>query len=322
MIKAFSTFSIFILIISCSEEIRVIEPEPLTNLEKAEFKYEYLYTTPEYYQSLMMTGTDAELFVYGAYGGFFIFDLSRKGWTATHFFRSDTVSWRWDGAIGYANEKVYVIATPRHNVNINSFPKYYNILEVDPKLGKVTALPALLPFTQYEYYPAYGTYKGKMAVIFPNLDSVYVFDANKKTGSFVAQNPLKLTQPDYYYMNYIFGTNKEYLFVYGKRTKEFYKFDLEKYIWHKIEIDSNIQSRILGHIGGSMFKNLFCIWIEGSDVALVYNNDSGKWIEANKDIPNDNFLLGEGSFFANDSALYSVEVMSQNLWRISLVNKK
>jgi hypothetical protein len=322
MIKAFSIFFIFILITSCSEEIRVIEPEPLTNLEKAEFKYDYLATTPEYHQSLMMTGTDSELFVYGAYGGFFIFDLSKKGWTATHFFRSDTVSWRWDGAIGYAKEKVYVIATPKHSVNVNSFPKYYNILEVDPKLGKVVALPALLPFTQYEYYPAYGTYKEKIAVIFPNLDSVYVFDANKKTGSFVAKNIFKLVLPDYYNMNYIFGTNKEYLFLLNRGTKEFYKFSLEKFTWEKIEIPNEILLRLTGRLGGSMFRNLFCVWIEKSEVALVYNNDNGKWIEANKDISNDNFLLGECSFFATSSALYSVEVMSKNLWRISLVDKK
>lgn len=307
-------------IYGCEQGVSISVPDKLSGLEKVTFKYEYLNTTPEYHQSLMMTGMESELYIYGAYGSFFVYDLNANDWNKTYFSRKDTVSWRWDGAIGYLNSKVYVIATPSNSINYDSFPKYYNILEVDPNTGSLKTLPELLPFRRWSYYPAYGTYNGKIAVVFQNMDSVYVFDSTSKKGKFVAQNILKMPDNNNSYPSYSYGINDEYLYVYKRLTKEFYRFSLQTYKWDKIEIESQILSIMPQYARGGMFKGLFCLWGPELNVALVFNSFTGRWILANKDIPNDNFLVGENSFFATSEALYVVHVFSRNLWKIKLVS--
>lgn len=309
-----------LIMVACEQGDKISSPDKLSGLEKVTFKYDYLNTTPQYYQSLMMTGSETELYVYGAYSGFFVYSLSANGWSKTFSFPKDTVGWRWDGAIGYLNGKVYVVATPSHNVNYDSFPKYYNIIEADPLTGSIAALPELLPFRTWDSYPAYGSFNNKIAVIFPRLDSVYVFDSISKKGKFVAQNILKVSSSNYWHY-YSFGMSNQYLYVFKTTTKEFYRFGLQSYKWEKIEIDPQILSVTPAYVRGGMFRDLFCLWGSGMDIAIVFNTLTGKWLKANKDIPNDNFLLGESSFFATRNALYVVEVFSRNLWRITLVDK-
>ena len=318
--KTMISFAIIVLLITstCEQADKISNPDKLSGLDKVTFKYDYLGATPQYYQSLMMTGNETELYVYGAYSGFFVFSLSANSWTKTFSFPNDTVGWRWDGAVGYLNGKVYVIATPTHNVNYDSFPKYYNILEVDPNTGSLTALPELLPFRRWSYYPAYGVYGEKMAVVFQNMDSVYVFDAATKKGTFVAQNILKMSAGNDNNQCYSYGMQDENLYVFKWSTKEFYKFSMKTYRWNKIEIDHQILSMMPSYLRGGMFNGLFSLWGSGMNFVLVYNTASGKWIEANKDLPNDSFLLNENSFFATSEALYVVEVFSRNLWRITL----
>ncbi|MCL6098595.1 MAG: hypothetical protein M1391_08470 [Bacteroidetes bacterium] len=320
--KAIVSLAIIVLLFvsACEPGDRISSPDKLSGLKKVTFKYDYLNSIPQYYQSLMMTGNETELYIYGAYGGFFVYDLSRNDWRSTFSSYSDTVSWRWDGAIGYLGGKVYVIATPSHNVNIDSFPKYYNIIEADPITGSITALPELLPFRTWDSYPAYGSFNNKIAVIFPRLDSVYVFDSISKKGKFVAQNILKVSSNGYWHF-YSYGMNNEYLYVYKTTTKEFYRFSLQSYNWEKIEINSQILSAMPTYTRGGMFRGLFCLWGSGLNVTLVFNTLTGKWVEASIDIPNYDFIMNESSFFATSNALYVVEVFSRNLWRITLVDK-
>ena len=321
--KTMLSLSIIVLLIvsACEQGDKISSPDKLSGLGQVSFKYDYLNTTPQYYQSLMMTGNETELYVYGAYSGFFVYSLSANGWSKTFFFPNDTVGWRWDGAIGYLSGKVYVIATPTHNVNYDSFPKYYNVLELDPETGARTVLQELLPFRRWSYYPAYGSYDEKIAVIFQNLDSVYVFDSRNKKGKFVAQNILKISDDNTLNHFYSYGMNNEYLYVYKSTTKEFYRFSLQSYNWEKIEINSQILSAIPTYTRGGMFRGLFCLWGSGLNVALVFNTLTGKWVEASIDIPNYDFIMNESSFFATSNALYVVEVFSRNLWKITLVDK-
>ncbi len=137
-------------IISC-ESSGIYEPELENNKQELgtiKLEYEFENVLPIYNQTIMVTTFNDKFIFYGWHGTIMIVNAYMKGpssWSVIPA-SNDTMTWRWDGTIAKVNNQCYIFALPHMSLSNPLYPKYYNIVKLNPINYEVTALPELLPF--------------------------------------------------------------------------------------------------------------------------------------------------------------------------------
>ena len=242
---------------------------------------------------------------------FQVYDTISKTWQVKEVY-GDSVASRWDGAACYLNNHIYSFGTPWDNNNA----EWYKVVKIDPATLNSWWLPEKLPFTKYTPYPAYTTYNNKMIAVFPQVDSVYVFDGATEKGKLVAPNPLRISNEYLDSPCYIYGTYNDSLYIFNETSSKFYRLSLASYAWSEIQIPSDIKGIIEteGVYGGGIWGGWMICFRENN--SICYNFSKKEWYFANNDIDFD-YRYSESCFTTAD-ALYYISHLKLIIWRITI----
>lgn len=319
LVKRAVLFLPLIFILSCSEtefQFPVI-PNEQTQPEVIRLQYDFRNITPVYNQTLMMTEYGGKLFIYGWHGRIMIVRPETRGTGAWNYIEenNDTITWRWDGTMVTVNNEIYIFANPLVNVSSQQFPKYYNVLKLNPINNKVTPLPELLPFKFQDAYPVGTSYGDKAIILFRGLDSLYVFDTKTEKGKFVSENKLKDTREDAYDKIYSAGKYENYFYVYSSHHRKLFRIDLGNYEWREIEIPSLIKGKLVGTCGG-MFNGVLCLFGQKNIGPICYDAKTNEWYFSEPEF--DFNLFNETIFCEYNKELYFVDVFTRLIWKVGL----
>jgi hypothetical protein len=165
-------------------------------------------------------------------------------------------------------------------------------------------LNELLPYKKYEPYPAYAELNSKVMLIFPRLDSVYLFDYTTEKGKSVAKNELKVVNTSLSLpVSYAFGKYKNYLYVYEKASCQLKRINLLTYQWEIIRITQEIKNILSDYTSanGAVFDGLLLLFKNNSKVAICYDIEKDIWGYSNINYPNSIFYE---SRFTTDTEFY------------------
>jgi hypothetical protein len=308
MICAVAVIAVFFL--SCKHSTDADEDNGLLS-DSFTLKYEKICVTPIYQQSVMLTCYSDKILVYGSYD-IMLYDTTSKSWQTTSI-RGDSVRGRWDGAIGKINNSVYAFGAPFHMES----PRHYNVMKLDVTTLALEELPEPLASNKYQAYPAYETYGSKILIVYPRLDSVYLFDTETQKGRFVAKNEFKVPESEFIGAPpYAFGSYNNSLYIFNKLTKELGSINLSTFVWSKLEIPSEIKGAAENYANGGIFNGLLLLFNGGNPKALCYDIKTNIWGYGNCDIHSD--LYFETSY-KNSNQFYFIDMPMDTVWRVTRI---
>jgi hypothetical protein len=310
-----NVLSIIILIVSCKQVTDVSDSasDNLVLEKQYRFKYEFICKPPTYQQSMMLTCFDNKVFVYGCYG-LMIYDTTAKSWQKTNF-PIDTMNGRWDGALARHNNDLFVFGAPGF-----MRPKFFNVMKMDLISLQNAMLEAPLPFQKYEPYPAYAQTENTIMIIYPRVDSIYLFDFTTEKGKCVAKNELKVgTNTPYDIVPYAFGKHGNYLYVYKKDSFQLKRINLSTYQWETIEIPRNVlRYKLENMVGasGAVFDG-FLLLFKGNPIdAICYEIETNTWGNVNYDGSSVPFFE---SRHTNEKEFFYLDHYNDEVWRATRV---
>jgi hypothetical protein len=274
-------------------------------------KYDSLFHSG-YQQSMMLTGYSGKLLVLGCWFAR-QYDTTAKTWQDTVFPR-DTVYNRWDGALAKFGNYLYVFGSPEFNV-----AKFRKVVKYDLNTLHCEMLSEPLPTNRYEPYPAYAETGNKILIVYPRLDSVYLFDSATEKGKFVAANELKDDADESVDTPYYaFGKYGNYLYIYGKTKCRLKRIDLTTYAWEEISIPQETKNSLAEYTAssGALFNGLLLLFRRTSDGAIAYDIASNKWGTSNYDKSLYGFFETR---FTSDNAFYFVNIGNVSVMKITRV---
>ena len=274
-------------------------------------KYTFISSTPYYKQSTMLCKYSNELYRFGTLNPDQIYNLDTQSWLFLPL--PDSSYSRWDGAAICIRDSIYIVATSGDG---NS----YDILKYSPISKKYEHTGIKLP--HYFDYPALCKYNNDIIFLSAATDSVLCYDVPENKLSKIAANPFYYSE-GYKYKLFSSGIYKDYFYVFDSTpsTKnDFYRLNVLNNVWEEINIPQSIEKKRL--FGASMGEHmiLFC----DSASTYTYSYDQKEWSIDTSFVPiyPRNLLgqldYGEYSFFSEDSCLYSSEILSKSIWKISI----
>lgn len=302
--------SSLLILISCKHSTDADEGDGLLS-DSFTLKYEKICLMPIYQQSVMLTCYSDKILVYGSYD-IMLYDTVSKSWQTTSI-RGDSVRGRWDGAIGKINNSVYAFGAPFHPES----SRHYNVMKLDVTTLALEELAEPLASNKYQAYPAYETYGNKILIVYPRLDSVYLFDAETQQGRFVARNELKVPESELLDGPlYAFGSYDNSLYLFNKSTKELGSINLSTFVWNKIEVPSKIKEAAGNYANGGIFDGLLLLFNGRNPKALCYDIKKNIWGYGNCDIHSD--LYFETSY-KNSKQFYFIDMPMDTVWCVTRI---
>lgn len=282
-------------------------------------RYDSLFRTG-YQQSMMLTGYSDKLLVLGCWFAR-LYDTTAKSWQDISFPR-DTVYNRWDGALAKFGNYLYVFGSPEFNV-----AKFRKVVKYDLNTLSCEMLPESLPTQRYEPYPAYADTGNKILIVYPRLDSVYLFDSNTEKGKFAAANEMKDNADESLDIPYYaFGKYNNYLYLYCKTTCRLKRINLTTFVWEEINIPQEVKNVLSAYTtsNGAVFDGLLLLFkgttgtTTNSNRAICYDIASDKWGYSNYGARPNAFFETR---FTTDVSFYFIDIGGgyTSAWKITRV---
>jgi len=313
--------TILLLVAGCKSNVTQPVIQPSVPKDTLGIHYELLASFT-HGQTAMLTGQSDHLFIYGLYGAIKVYDLTARHLTE-YPPQMDSITWRWDGAIAFVNNLIYVIADAVSP--LTTYPRFYKVVTLNPTTLITSVTSASVPFSSSSDYPAFATYNNKMFVLYSTIDSLYMFDPLTLTGRFVTDNKSKGPQGQKYYS---FGVYQNYFYVFRWDSKIFYRINLDTYVWEPIFIPANILSILTGstidfpQFVGGILGSKFCLWqalfpsaSSNYSSVITYDMKTSSWSMGVFNAANTTFL--DPNFYQSDTVLYIADAMTDKLWKLT-----